>query len=171
HDALPICRLATEVDVRATDMNDLARIERVAPALLRVRLYPRGADDAPAGDAYFDRTFHEEDTHEVRVYLHGGDDLATVIGEGGNSVMVRVIGGGGDDRLENLSPIRGLTAFYDDRDENEFVTGGHMPVDRTAYDVLNWIEVIEVIGDRDLGAVRSCIPTVDYLFTEGPVLG
>lgn len=164
-------RLATEVDVRATDMNDLARIERVAPALLRVRLYPRGADDAPAGDAYFDRTFHEEDTHEVRVYLHGGDDLATVTGEGGNSVMVRVIGGGGDDRLENLSPIRGLTAFYDDRDENEFVTGGHTPVDRRAYDGLNRIEVIEGTDDRDWGAVRSWIPTVDYQSTEGPVLG
>lgn len=164
-------RLATEVDVRATDLDDLARIERVAPAKLRIRLFRRGEGDVPAGEAYFDRTFDEEETHEVRLYLHGGDDLATVTGEGGNSVMVRIIGGGGDDRMENLSPIRGLTAFYDDRGENEFDTGVGTPVDRRPYDGPDRVELIEGTDLRDWGAVRSWSPSVDYQSTEGPVLG
>ena len=164
-------RLATEVNVRATDMNDLARIERSAPGQLRVRLYSSGPDGAPAGEAYFDRTFHEEETHEVRVHLHGGDDVATVTGTGGNSVMVRVIGGGGDDRLENRSPVRGLTAFYDDRGDNEFVTGGRTPVDQRPYEGLDRVAVVEGTEHRDWGAVRSWRPSIDYQSTEGPVLG
>jgi hypothetical protein len=43
------------------------------------------------GPPYFLRRFEARETKEIRVYLHGGDDTATVTGRLG--MKVRVIGG------------------------------------------------------------------------------
>src|SRR5690606_31685142 len=95
--------LATEVDVRATDQDDVALVERGGDGTVRVRLYPRSDAAAAPQGVYYDRTFREDETHEIRVYLRGGDDHARVLGGSGRSIMVRVVGGGSDDLLVDSS--------------------------------------------------------------------
>jgi hypothetical protein len=81
----------------------------------------------------FHRRFAGEDTREVRLYLHGGDDAVLVTGTGGGTPLLRVIGGSGDDRLVDSSRA-GPTRFYDSKGNNQ--TGGsrHVPWDRRPYD-------------------------------------
>lgn len=163
--------LATEVDVRATDQDDVALVERGGDGTVRVRLYPRSDAAAAPQGVYYDRTFREDETHEIRVYLRGGDDHARVLGGSGRSIMVRVVGGGSDDLLVDSSTVRGLTAFYDDRGDNQFVTGRGTEVDTYTYEDPEPEQALSGESFRDWGSLRIWQPSVDYQSTEGPILG
>ena len=164
--------LATEVDVRATDEDDSALVERMSDGSVRVRLFPRseGGAGGPPG-VYYDRLFREPETHEIRVYLHGGDDHALVRGGEGRSIMVRVIGGGSDDVLVDSSTVRGLTAFYDDSGDNQFVRGRGTAVDTDEYDDPEPEQALSGESFRDWGSLRRWGPAIDYQSTEGPIVG
>lgn len=123
--------MAREPEVYGTDVSEIAVIERTAEGL-EVRIHRADAPEAPP---HVRRRFRASETREVRVFLHGGDDLATVSGSG--PVLVRVVGGGGDDRLEDRGT--GRSAFYDDRGENTFVRGPRTTVDTRGYEVPDWV--------------------------------
>lgn len=102
--------LAGYPDIHATDSADRARITRHADGSVEVELRMKG--DIP----YFHRRFHPLETREVRLYLHGGDDSALVTGDAPRSVLVRVIGGNGANRLVDSSRVGGrerTALFYD----------------------------------------------------------
>ena len=93
--------LATVVDIHATDAADRATITRVDNDHVRVRLV------AGDGATYFDRQFDAAETQEIRVYLHGGDDRATIVGDVARSISVKVIGGNGTNTLVDSSRVGG----------------------------------------------------------------
>jgi len=102
-------RLAARVEIHGTDAPDLATIRRTSDGPVNVRL-------ESGGRQYFSRTFYPSETHEILVYLHGGDDTAVVIGHAASSILVRVIGGNGNNTLVDSSTVRGAsqpTRFYD----------------------------------------------------------
>ena len=102
--------LARDVDVHATDAGDRATVTRVGDGLVQVRL------SSGSGAPYFQRTFDARETREIRVYLHGGDDTASVAGNVRSSIPVRVIGGNGDNRLIDTSKVggkKGKAKLYD----------------------------------------------------------
>jgi hypothetical protein len=94
--------LAERVDVHGTDGPDRAVITRVGDGLVDVTL-------ESGGIRYFSRRFDAQDTHEIVVYLHGGDDTATVTGHVQRSILVRVIGGNGTNTLTDSSTVGGDT--------------------------------------------------------------
>jgi len=98
--------LAEEVDVHATDEADLVRAEPVGPHLLRLTILHPGTDRL-----WFDRSFDNRETGEVRVYLHGGADLAVASGGSTAGINLRFIGGGGRDSL--VDSTGGHVRFYD----------------------------------------------------------
>ena len=116
--------LTTRSDVHATDVDEHAEIIHAQNGDVRVTIGVwDGSADRTGVEPYFDRTFHRSETKEVRLYLHGGDDRAVVIGDGGG-IVVRLIGGGGDDQLINESSLGGrFNRFYDSRGDNEFLKG------------------------------------------------
>lgn len=110
--------LATEVDVHGTDQAERAVIERLNDGRVTVIIHGRG--DPRNSTPFFIRTFLPEETREVRVYLHGGNDAAVVRGSSADDISVRVIGGGDDDFLAD-SAGGGATHFYDEKGTNEYV--------------------------------------------------
>ncbi len=152
--------LAGWVDIHATDERDVALVTRVDGRHVRVELLApasgalaqhvragHGNSDGAGDDAgevlgagevrgapYFDRTFDARDTHEVRIHLHGGDDLAVVRGRGRSGIAVRIVGGGSDDVLDDRADGEsGRTYFYDARGHNQFLTRGGTHVDRSEW--------------------------------------
>ena len=121
-------RIAEVPELRGTDAAETARVERRPDGALTVHLWTGGE---PRGEPYLERTFFPAETEEVRLYLHGGDDRAQVEGEG-SPILLRVIGGGGDDRFVDRGR-GGRTAFYDHRGKNEFVRGAATVVDEREY--------------------------------------
>ncbi|MEO7964281.1 MAG: BamA/TamA family outer membrane protein [Gemmatimonadaceae bacterium] len=102
--------LARVVAVHATDSADVAEISRTADGAVDVELRE------PNGTAWYHRRFSPEETQELRVYLHGGDDSSVVRGEGPPRIELRVVGGGGKNVLADSESTRGAanaTNLYD----------------------------------------------------------
>jgi hypothetical protein len=174
-DALPaIARdfyhlLATEVDVRATDEADRAEIVRHEDDSVQVRLFASTADRP-----YFDRRFVPTETREVRIHLHGGADHASVSGDGGG-ITLRVLGGGGDDVLEDVARTGGgaVTIFYDHRGDNQILTAAGTRVDLRGYEGPDGGSALESNSPppRDWGRSRASFsPGAQWRSNIGPVL-
>jgi hypothetical protein len=92
--------LASVVDIHATDAADRATVTR-DDRFVEVRL------ESGNGPPYFRRRFDSRETHEIRLYLHGGDDSAVVIGHVTRSIPVWIIGGNGINQLIDSSTVGG----------------------------------------------------------------
>ena len=99
--------LAGEVDVHATDKNEVVRAVATGEHAVRLTI-ARSESDVP----WFSRTFHSAETSEIRVYLHGGADRAVAAGPSLEGITVRFIGGGGADHFAD-SVSHGGARFYD----------------------------------------------------------
>ncbi|MEO5903447.1 MAG: hypothetical protein ABIQ55_05480, partial [Gemmatimonadaceae bacterium] len=93
--------LAEVVDVQGTDADDKADIRRNADGSVDVKL------SSGKEGVYSSRRFLPSETREIRVYLHDGDDKATVTGSSPSSIHTLVIGGNGDNTLVDRSSVGG----------------------------------------------------------------
>ena len=112
--------LAAVVDVHASDETESARITR-EPGAVRVQV-------TAGGTVRLDRRFVDGETSEIRLYLHGGDDSATVTGSG-SSIVVRVVGGNGRNQLTGETRAR-YTRLYDNGDVDDVRYGRDSLFDR-----------------------------------------
>lgn len=165
--------LAAEPEIHTTDADE--RVEVVHHEDGDVEVSVTAAD---ADRPYLSRRFEVEETNEVRLHLHGGDDSAVVRGTAGwDAPMVRIRGGGGDDVLVDSSTTRAgeaRVAFYDDRGDNRIVARGPTVVDTRAWEEPPLPEGIDALsgrGPRDWGSTLSWTPTWEYHGAAGLVLG
>ncbi|HEX6792125.1 MAG TPA: BamA/TamA family outer membrane protein [Candidatus Krumholzibacteria bacterium] len=128
-----------EADVFGSDDPERVAIDRDADGSVMVRMWRmpqnRNADAVPAASSratraasaepVFERRFVPGETREIRVYLERGNDRAILRGNAPKTILVRVMGGEGDDALEDSSRAgRGIvTRFHDASGENTFVRG------------------------------------------------
>ncbi len=117
--------LAKEVDVHGTDRPDRATVTREDEGTVEVAL--SNGEDRP----YYTRRFDPKSTHEVRIFLGGGDDQAVVRG-GGKGPLVRIIGEDGRDQMAD-STRGGRERFYDDAQGPARTEGTNSKVDRRPY--------------------------------------
>jgi hypothetical protein len=97
-------------DIHGTDADDQATVVRSGDGIVDVSIQSGNA--AP----YFSRRFNADETKEIRIYLHEGNDRATVEGNVRSSIPVRIIGGNGDNQFVDNSTVGGRrnpTRFYD----------------------------------------------------------
>jgi len=177
-DALPeiaaehYAMLAREVDVHTTDKTETADVARLPDGGVEVTIRTAADRGAP----YYHRVFTPDETREVRLYLHGGDDRATVRGtSAGRGILVRVIGGGGDDRLADESTAGGgrRTVFYDDKGDNTFTPGGEAKVDEREWTPPGQSTLLgNPPPPRDWGTTSSLLaPFASWELNIGPVVG
>ncbi len=93
--------LGRVVDLHATDASDHATIQRLTDDTVLVDIADQG------GRSWFHRRFAANETDEIRLYLHGGNDRAIVSGDVKRSIPVRVIGGNGQNTLMDSSRVSG----------------------------------------------------------------
>lgn len=158
--------LASEPDVYATDQEELAEARVLADGSVRLTLAPASDRGAAAGPAFFDRTFVPGETEEVRVYLRGDDDWFIASGEGATPIVVRVVGGGGDDHFEDRSAAK-VARIYDDRGDN---TGSG--IDAHPYErPLDLANPAHWAFARDWGTLTARVPVAAVDPDDGLVLG
>ncbi len=109
--------LADEVDIHATDADETLEVERGADGT-EVRIWSGTGEDR-AATPYYQRRFLNRETSELRIFLHGGRDVATVSGEGAG-IGLRILGGDGRDVLVDSSRTGGIRYYGSIRDS---VTG------------------------------------------------
>ena len=130
------------------------------------------SDGSVAEPPYYERTFYPSETNEVRIYTEGGNDAAVVRGAASRSIVVRIIGGKGDDVLAD-SAGGGKTFLYDSEGNNRFVTASGTHVDQRP-----WTAPKQGYGFRlddswkpDYGTKFGWHPVFDYNTGAGVILG
>jgi hypothetical protein len=108
--------LAREPYVHASAMADVVE---VAASSSGVVVKIRAANDPGAGP-YFQRTFLDDETKNLRIYLHEGDDRAVISG-GMSPIRTNIVGGPGDDTFAFESSVKDVN-LYDQYGTNR-VTG------------------------------------------------
>ncbi|MCR5886506.1 hypothetical protein LRS06_01700 [Hymenobacter sp. J193] len=104
--------LAERVDVVGSNKSEVFQVERLPDGNLRVRMFDKAkGTDQPDGEPLFDRTFKRKETDEVSIYGLGDDDIFTVTGQAKHSILLRIIGGDGKDRIADESSVAGLRAL------------------------------------------------------------
>ncbi len=149
-------QLAGTVDVNSTDEAEVAEVERLENGRLTLRLTSRAT---PEAGPFFQRTFLPGETHEIRLYLHGGADQLVVHGAAGGP-MLRVIGGGGADELVD-SARGGATRFYDDRGESRPVAGSRTSVNTSHFEPPP-VDTYTLGRPRDWGALWAPVTWVSF---------
>jgi hypothetical protein len=120
--------LAKEVDVLGSDKKELFEVERLHTGDVRVKIYDLNKKEKK-DEKLYDRLFHYKETHEIRLYGLDNEDEFRVTGDVRRSILVRVIGGGGKDHLEDeskVSSLRKKTFFYDKKKSSKFTSSGEV---------------------------------------------
>lgn len=151
--------LAREAEVHGTDQAEALRIEREREGAVTIAL-------EGAGRTLFQRRYDPSETREVRVFLNGGDDRVRSDGRGSSRIKVRVVGGDGNDLLDDSAG--GETRFYDSGGQNEVLRGPGTRASSRPY-----TPPVDERGnpERDWGAETFFWPWIrvaeDYGFTLG----
>ena len=93
------------VEVVGTDKKDFFEVGWMAGGDLAVSVFTL-KEGGEKGERYYHRIFKEDETREVRLFGLAGDDVFELKGEAHRKIMVRVIGGDGDDQTTDLAEHR-----------------------------------------------------------------
>lgn len=115
----------SNADVHVTDADEEVVVDRLYDGSVSVTVRPAG------GPPSYARAFAPDETEEVRLYLHGGDDVVHLRGDGPRAIRVRVVGGGGTDRFVDEGGVgHAGTTVYDGDDDTTFPASGSAEVQR-----------------------------------------
>ena len=112
--------LARTVNIKGSRKNEFFKIERMNDLETKVRIFKKAKDDTTSQKLY-ERTFKTDETKEISVYGLGGNDLFKIEGKVNKGPVIRIIGGEGQDKIIDLSQVRGLSRknkIYDNREGN-----------------------------------------------------
>jgi len=159
-------QISEAVDLHASDGSERVEIERLDNANLSVRLSQTDAL-GKVTNTYYTHRFDSDQTKEVRIYLHEGNDEVIVRGDGEPKILIRVIGGQGVNRISNQTGTGNLK-FYDDRSDTEYeISNTHLdnrshptaPEGPTVKDTRDWGSRItsleQIYAAPDLAVVVS----------------
>jgi hypothetical protein len=121
--------LAKEVDVTGSDKKDWFAIDHQHNGDVTVRI-SKINKSGEQGSTFYERTFHSQETKEVRLYGLSGEDVFEFSGEAKGNVRLRVIGGDGEDSLNNHSDLKVI--LYD-LEDGATISGRHI-ANRTSAD-------------------------------------
>lgn len=114
--------LAEWVEIVGHNRAEVLMVNRLGNDHVELSLYRRNEQNGEKeGKLFYYRVFKREETEEIRVFLKGGNDKAIVTGNPSKSILVRIVGGPGDDELIDKS--NGKTVFYDTKENTGVVVG------------------------------------------------
>lgn len=114
--------LAKHVNVVGSNKTEKFEIVRVNDTITSVKVYHLKKGEK--GSLYYSRNFNRFETKEIRIYGLGGKDVFTIEGEVNKGILVRIIGGEGNDEITDISNVKGLrkkTKYYDTKKEENMV--------------------------------------------------
>jgi hypothetical protein len=159
--------LSEEVRIDGTDRADLAEVGALEGGDLDVKVYRTDASGAAAGGPWFHRRFRARETREIRLDLRGDDDRFTARGR--SRIRVRVVGGPGDDLLDDSAG--GGTSFADWEGHNRIVRGRGTRFDSRPYTPPPPESETPFIPARDWGRQTTYVPWFGASPDTGAFLG
>lgn len=124
--------LAKEVDVVASDKDEIIDIERLSDGNTSVKLFDQ-TKKGKQGTLLYQRVFDPKDTKEIRIWGMDGEDVFHVYGKSHKGIKVRLIGGKGKDTFIDSSLVEKgsrKTLIYDKK-KNTTIQAGDETVNNT----------------------------------------
>lgn len=106
--------LAKEVDVVGSNKHELYEVERLENGNVRVRMFKIRRDKKD--ELFYERLFIHSETKEIRLFGLAGDDQFELTGAAEQSILIRIIPGPGEDKVNDQSSVKGgakKTLVYD----------------------------------------------------------
>jgi len=104
--------LAPEVDVVGSNDQEYFDIRRNDDGSVLVKVSNLTDSQEPGKDVFYIRTFLPDETDEIRVYGLDGADVFNVDGNSDRSILLRIMGGPGKDKISDTS-TGGKTLIYE----------------------------------------------------------
>lgn len=117
--------ISKEVSVLGSDKREFFSVERLDSENTRVTVY-KISKKGNRNKVLYERTFKTSVTEEIRLFGFDGEDEFEVSGEVDKSILVRIIAGAGQDRIEDKSKVksgRKKTIVYDNVTGTELLEG------------------------------------------------
>jgi hypothetical protein len=158
--------LAGEVDIQATDASEVIEAKRLDEGFLDLSIFAT-QDGEKLSTPYYHRIFDPEDTNDVRLFLHGGDDRMIVSGDGPDKIKLRIISEAGQNTVTDTSK-EGGTRVYDSRKQGGARVQG-TKVNRKPY--IPPKPTMFALPARDWGSKRLWYGAIDINGDLGLLLG
>jgi len=159
--------LSEEVRIAATDGPDVAQVVALAGGDLEVKVSRADRTGQPAGEPWFRRRFRPRETREIRIDLRGGEDR--FVARGRSDVRVRVVGGEGDDLLDDSAG--GGARLADWQGRNRVLRGPGTTLDARPYTPPPLESEVPFIPPRDWGRQTTWLPWFAFTPELGAFLG
>ena len=133
--------LAKDVDIPGTEKKELFQVSRANNETI-VKVYKVKVEGDSTDKLVYERKFNNAETEEIRLYGMGDDDIFRLDGRGDKGIMIRIIGGDGNDVVEDKSLVSGrrkLTQVYDN-DKSGFQTSAETRLHISDDSVMNSYE-------------------------------
>ncbi len=156
--------LSEEVDITGSNKHELYLIERISNAETSVRVFKR-KKKGKVKHEIFNRTFYGNETEEIRIYAKGGEDSVQITGNVEKGIKVRIIGGEGNDVIQDLS-TGGKVLIYDQSTEDNRIVAGPSSKIKTSENA--WVNSYEPNFEYDYAGPRL---SVGYNVDDGLLLG
>lgn len=161
--------LSRAVSIPGTNQKDYFDVRRLDNGDTRVRLYERSGKGKKKNKRY-DRTFVKSETNEIRLYGLEGDDEFVLKGRARKGIRIRIVGGVGDDEVQDESRVNGPvrhTIIYD-APEGVRVNKGPEVSNRTSDDIdVNEYDREDFQFDSGLPAAYVGFNVDDRIFIGG----
>jgi hypothetical protein len=163
------------VDINGTNQAEQVKIRRIGRHMVSVEL--SDLSDTSFTPSY-KRLFHDDFTKEIRILLHGGNDIVNIDGEENSAIKIIVDCGEGQNEFIDKSKSRSLfssvnpfsaggTIYYDSNPESKIKAGSNTLVIRNApQDIFSETEKI-----RNWGSEWSFSPWLDINPDDGLFIG
>lgn len=128
--------LAVEVTIVGSDDKEDFQVDFVNDNDVEVTIYRLSKDKEKRQSVFYQRTFHADETQEIRLFGLGKDDQFTFKGSGKRNILVRAIGGKGNDVFKDETTGSGKKVkVYDSKEGNELKLASGA-VDKTSKDTI-----------------------------------
>jgi hypothetical protein len=122
------------VDIRTSDKNEQVTITDAPDNGMRV-LIQKITKEGKLGDTLLDMVYKPAITHEIRLFISGGDDHV-IINTAASTINLRVVGGKGNKIYEGIKS-NGRVKLYDKPDSLKFVGDEHIFSKHLSRDTFN----------------------------------
>lgn len=117
--------LAKYVDIVATNKHERFEVNRLSDNETELVVY-KTSKKGEIRKELIRRTFYTDETKEIRLFGLDGNDQFEISGRAATGILVRVVGGAGDDEFTDHSHTLngGIRAIYYDTNDNNMATAG-----------------------------------------------
>jgi len=113
--------LAKQIDLIGSNSKEIFELQRLENGDVQANIY-KLKKNGEKGRQLFSRLIKRKETKEIRLHGLGKDDRFLITGTSKKSILIRIIGGKGEDQIIDESKVSGLrkmTRVYDKRNTDE----------------------------------------------------